>query len=120
MIVGATVFWWFFETIAARQRFGRWDKYLIWLGLKKKMLAPRPDTESGMKRQDTRNRLDAFETEQKHAKPMLVWEIGLLMPMVFLYAAARIYMIVEALVSLRELPVGVYKTFDVAEILPHW
>jgi len=120
LIVGATVFWWFFETIAARQRFGRWDKYLIWLGLKKKTLAPRPDTESGMKRQNTRNRLDAFETEQKHAKPMLVWEIGLLMPMVFLYAAARIYMIVEALVSLRELPVGVYKTFDVAEILPHW
>lgn len=40
--------------------------------------------------------------------------------MVFLYAAARIYMIVEALVSLRELPVGVYKTFDVAQLLPHW
>jgi hypothetical protein len=31
---GVTVFFWVFETIAARQRFGRWDKYLIWLRLK--------------------------------------------------------------------------------------
>ncbi|KAL8825044.1 MAG: hypothetical protein Q9191_004654 [Dirinaria sp. TL-2023a] len=122
LIVGATIFWWVFETIAARHRFGRWDKYLIWLGLKKKMLANEPDVESGArtKRQSTRNRLDAFETEQKHAKPMLLWEVGLLLPMVFLFAAARTYMIVEALVGLRELPVGVYKTFDLMQILPHW
>lgn len=72
LIVGATIFWWLFGTIAARQWFGRWDKYLIWLGLKKKTLAPTPDIESAVKRQNTRNRLDAFETEQKHAKPMLV------------------------------------------------
>ena len=120
LIIGATIFWWFFETIAARHRFGRWDKYLIWLGLKKKMLVPGTDIENGVKRQDTRVRLDAFETEQKQAKPMLVWEVGLLMPMVFLYAAARTYMIVEALVGLRELPIGAHQTFDVAQILPHW
>lgn len=61
-----------------------------------------------------------FETEQKQAKPMLIWKVGLLMPMVFLYAAARSYMIFEALVSLRKLPIDVYKTFDVMQILPHW
>ncbi|KAG7008565.1 hypothetical protein G7Y79_00005g017060 [Physcia stellaris] len=120
LILGATVPWWVFETIAARHRFGRWHRYLLWLGLKKRMLTPGPDVESGMKRQNTRIRLDAFETEQKHAKPMLVWEVGLLMPIVFLYAAARMYMIVEALAGLRELPINVFKTFDVAEILPHW
>lgn len=120
LILGATVFWWVFETIAARHRFGRWDKYLIWLGLKKRTPAPGPDVESGLKRQNTRVRLDAFETEQKRAKPMLVWEVGLLMPIVFLYAAARIYMIVEALAGLRELPIGVFETFDIAEIFPHW
>ena len=120
LILGATVFWWCFETIAARHRFGRWDKYLIWLGLKDRALAPIADVEKSVIRQNTRSRLDAFETEQKRAKPMLAWEVGLLMPMVFLYAAARLYMIVEALVSLRELFFGVYQTFDVAEIIPHW
>lgn len=120
MIFGATVFFWIFETIAARHSFGRWDKYLIWLGLKQKTLAPGSDVESGVKRQDTRHRLDAFETKQKQAKPMLVWEVGLLMPVVFLYATARTYMIVEALAGLRELPTDVFKTFEVAAILPHW
>ena len=120
LVLGATVFWWVFETIAARHRFGRWDKYLIWLQLKGKPPAPRPDVESNLKHQDTRVRLDAFETEQKQAKPMLAWEVGLLMPFVFLYAAARTYMIVEALVSLRALPSGVFETFDVAQLLPHW
>ena len=120
LILGATVFWWVFETIAARHRFGRWDKYLIWLRLKKTTPVPGPDVESGTKRQNTRTCLDDFEMEQKQAKPMLIWEVGLLMPMVFLYAAARTYMIVEALVSLRQLPIGVYRTFDLAQILPHW
>ncbi|KAK6342790.1 hypothetical protein TWF718_008177 [Orbilia javanica] len=35
VVTGATVFFWVFETIAPRQRFGRWDKYLVWLRLKK-------------------------------------------------------------------------------------
>lgn len=34
IFAGVIVVFWIFETIAARQRFGRWDKYLIWLGLK--------------------------------------------------------------------------------------
>lgn len=119
-IVGATVFYWVFETIAARHRFGRWDKYLIWVGLKKSTVAAISDVESGVKRQDTRCRLDAFEMEQKQAKLMLAWEVGLLLPVVLLYAAARTYVIVEALVGLRELPKGVFKTFDVSELLPHW
>ena len=122
LILGATIFWWVFETIAARHRFGRWDKYLIWLRLKRNVPATEfePDTERGMKRQDTIHRLDAFESEQKKSKPMLAWEVGLLMPVVFLYAAARTYMVMEALVGLRKLPVGVFKTFDIAQILPHW
>ncbi|KAL8749165.1 MAG: hypothetical protein Q9199_007853 [Rusavskia elegans] len=120
IILGATIFFWIFETIAARHRFGRWDKYLIWLGLKKQALSPKTDVESNMKRQDTVHRLDAFEREQKQAKSMLGWEVGLLMPFVFLYAAARTYMIVEALASLRELPIGVFKTFEIGQMLPHW
>jgi hypothetical protein len=120
IVTGATVFYWVFETIAARHRFGRWDKYLIWLRLKKSPPKPPTDAEVGIIHQDTIGRLDAFEKEQMKAKPILMWEVGLIFPIVFLYAAARAYMIVEALVSLRELPLGVYKTFDIADIFPHW
>jgi hypothetical protein len=74
----------------------------------------------GPTRQDTINRLDAFEQEQRKAKPILMWEIMLLAPIVLLYSAARGYMVVEVFVSLREVPAGVYKTFEVAELIPHW
>ena len=120
LIFGTTIFWWIFETIAARHRFGRWDKYFVWLGQKKGMLVSEPDIENSVKRRDTRGRLDAHETEQRNAKPILLWEVALLLPVVVLYGVARMYMIVEALAGLRELPVDVFKTFDLAEILPHW
>jgi hypothetical protein len=122
LFTGVTVFFWIFETCAARQRFGRWDKYLIWLRLKKTPATLQGDEEStkGPTRQDTINRLDAFEQEQRKAKPILMWEIALLVPIVLLYSAARGYMIVEVFVSLREVPVGVYRTFEVAELIPHW
>jgi hypothetical protein len=80
------------------------------------------DEEKGLGpvRQDTVKRLDAFEQEQRKAKPLPFWEVGLMLPVVAVYAAARAYMIMEVFVSLREVPVGVYKTFEVAELLPHW
>ena len=90
--------------------------------MKKAPEALQADEESvkGPTRQDTINRLDAFEQEQRKAKPILMWEIALLAPIVLLYSAARGYMIVEVYVSLRDVPVGVYKTFEVAELIPHW
>ncbi|KAF2264376.1 hypothetical protein CC78DRAFT_580445 [Lojkania enalia] len=120
IFTGVIGFFWDFETIAARQRFGRWDKYLIWLSLKKPPPSSTSDEDVSPKRQDTINRLDAFEQEQKRAKPILAWEIGLLLPIVLLYVVARAYMVVEVFVSLREVPTGVYRTFEVTELLPHW
>jgi hypothetical protein len=123
LFTGVTVAFWIFETIAARQRFGRWDKYLIWLRLKKVPCSQQTEDEEkglGPVRQDTVKRLDAFEQEQRKAKPLPFWEVGLMLPVVAVYAAARAYMIIEVFVSLREVPVGVYKTFEVAELLPHW
>ncbi|KAF3314268.1 hypothetical protein TWF173_004874 [Orbilia oligospora] len=112
VVTGATVFFWVFETIAARQRFGRWDKYLIWLRLKKKPAdqttptATSQDGETGsdverapktggVVRQDTILRMDAFEEEMKKAKPIVFWEVAILFPFILLYVVARAYLIVE-------------------------
>ncbi|KAJ5644781.1 hypothetical protein N7507_010792 [Penicillium longicatenatum] len=120
IVTGATVLYWIFETIAARQRFGRWDKYLVWLRLKKPPQQQQIDAEAILARQDTVSRLDAFEKEQRAAKPILRWEVAIILPVIVLYVSARAYMVIGVFVSLRRLPIGVFTTFDVANILPHW
>jgi hypothetical protein len=140
ILAGTTLSFWVFETIAARERFGRWDKYLIWLRLKKQPHQQKVDEESSRHCEDTRTAiiaptknhvmpiarrdtvdcLNAFEEEQTRAKPLPLWEVALIFPVVILYAAARAYMIIEVLMSLRCLPLEVYRTFSVAEMLPHW
>jgi len=134
-MTGVTVFFWVLETIAARHRFGRWDKYLIWLRLKQRLLRPEVDEEMGNYnmtddcskeqvraevREDAVHSLDAPEEEQKNAKPTLAWEVGSTLPIVVLYTAPRVYMIVEVFLSLRELPLGAYNTVNIGQILPHW
>jgi hypothetical protein len=75
---GTTVFFWVFETIAARRRFGRWYKYLLWIGLKKLPSKPVTDIEVSRASHGDISPLDAFEKEQKQAKPILMWEVGLI------------------------------------------
>ena len=145
LILGATVLFWVFETIAARHRFGRWDKYLIWMRLKKIPIAGASKDEENrcglgvpilsldrtipIKNGRTASvsitpvrigTLDAFEQEQKNAKPMLAWEVAIIFPVVVLYATARAYMIVEVFISLREMPAEVYQTIQWAQAIPHW
>ena len=96
----------------ARYRFGRWDKYLIWLRLK----APKTADEEKLEDEEERR-----EREQRAAKPLpLLSEVLLILPIVFLYALARGYMMVEVFVSLRVLPLGAYDSVEVAEMIPHW
>ena len=116
LVTATTFFWWVFETIAARYRFGRWDKYLIWLKLKK---APQPESQA-VERTASDEREDVFEREQKAAKSIPWWEVALLFPVIVAYVAARTYMIVEVFVSLRRLPLGAFKTVEISKILPHW
>ncbi|KIW27892.1 uncharacterized protein PV07_07590 [Cladophialophora immunda] len=141
IVTGTTVLFWVFETIAARQRYGRWDKYFILLHLKKPLPRPTADEETGVAsettpdetqdasnrdpikpvaHQATMERLDAFEKQQEKAKPILVWEVGLIFPVVILYAVSRGYMIIEVFLGLRAMPLEVYETFSIAQILPHW
>ena len=68
VVTGTTLFFWIFETIAAHQRFGRWDKYLIWLRLKKPARPRVADAERNVDPAAADERVDpadAFEREQK-------------------------------------------------------
>lgn len=60
IFTGVKVLFCMFETVAARQRFGRWDKYLIALRLMELPLCAPIDEEKGcVVPQDTVKRLDA-------------------------------------------------------------
>lgn len=127
IVTGVTVFFWLVETIAARHRFGRWEKYLVWLRLKTPLpeqaltsVDSASDLEGGVNRRHTIRRMDEFEKLQKKAKPILIWEVGLIIPIVMLYAVARAYMVFEAFASLRKLPVGVFQTVGIVDSIPHW
>ena len=110
-----TFIWWVLETVAARHRFGRWDKYLAWLGFSSRKHGHSHHDQEKAVRSD-----DSFEQEQKAAKPMLWWEVALSLPIVLAYIAARLYLIVEVGLSLRSLPLGAYKTVEISRIIPHW
>ncbi len=112
-ITGTTFVFWIFETVAARQRFGRWDKYFTFLKLK------RP-TACGLAKSRMMT-ADFKEMEQKAAKPMpSTLEASLIMPVAVLYVVARVYQVVEVFLSLRLLPARALDTVQVANIIPHW
>ncbi len=45
---------------------------------------------------------------------------GMIFPVVILYAISRGYMIIEVFLGLRDLPLEVYQSFTIAQIVPHW
>lgn len=54
------------------------------------------------------------------SEPLPIWWVILKFLLLFLNLAARWYTIIESIVGLRKLPVGVFKTFDVAQVVPHF
>ncbi|KAF2467372.1 uncharacterized protein BDR25DRAFT_235064 [Lindgomyces ingoldianus] len=112
ILTGVTVLFWAFETIAARHRFGRWDKYLIWLRFKKEAVR---DIEGIETEEEKRER------EMKESRPMpLPWEVALILPLVIIYLLARFYMVVEVFLGLRILPLSVFNTVPYIDLIPHW
>lgn len=60
-------------------------------------------------------------TDGKSAKEYTAaWNAAVRIFLVFLGLLARCYIIIESLLSLREMPAAVYRTFEVADLLPHW
>ncbi|KAI1761038.1 hypothetical protein GGR53DRAFT_46889 [Hypoxylon sp. FL1150] len=54
------------------------------------------------------------------SKPLPIWWVILKTPLLVLNLAARWFTIVESLVGLRRLPIGVFRIFDVAQVVPHF
>ena len=61
----------------------------------------------------------AEETPFEPRELPLVWEFWTIFPIAVVYAAARAYILVEALLGLRSLPVSAYLAVDWARFIPH-
>jgi hypothetical protein len=108
-----------FETIAAASASA--DGISLWFGYTWR--APEGRNVDGQLIPTLKNDVQglyAFEQGQRVAKPIHLWEVNILLPVVTLYAVARAYIIVEVLAGFRRAPAGMYKTFEVFEVLPHW
>jgi hypothetical protein len=75
----------------------------------------------------TRKKPDRTVSEQdyQHETPFeprelpLVWEFWSIFPLAVIYGAARGYILVEALLSLRSLPTSAYYSVEWTDFIPH-
>ncbi|GLB07712.1 hypothetical protein AtubIFM57258_003073 [Aspergillus tubingensis] len=105
-LFGNTVAFWVFETSAAWYRIGRWQRFFCRIFWKSKL----EDVEQA--------RLTRESAKVPKVLPLKA-EFWSIFPLACTYAAARLYLIVEAFVGLRALEVSAYRTVDWTTFLPH-
>ncbi|MCJ1446973.1 MAG: hypothetical protein MMC23_007481 [Stictis urceolatum] len=106
IMFGVTAMFWILETMASWVRLGRWR----WLYFR---LFDRKRLRSYEERKDE-ERLD-----RDPASLPLPWEFWSIAPIALLYGVARIYLIVEAFLELRDLEASAFVNVNWAKYIPH-
>ncbi len=105
-IFGNTVVFWICETAAAWHRKGRWQRFFY------RIFDPSKTEEVEFARQ-----LSSSQQEPKQLP--LAWEFWSITPLAIIYAAARVYLIVEAFMGLRSLEPSAYLNVNWSNWIPH-
>ncbi|RYP17549.1 hypothetical protein DL765_004438 [Monosporascus sp. GIB2] len=109
MLFVVTALFWIFETMASWKRLGRWTWLYLWVTDRKKL----PDFE----------RARAEKLGQEEAREMatlpLPWEFWTIMPIAVLYGFARLYLIVETFLELRNVDGSAFVNVEWSDFLPH-
>lgn len=105
-IFGNTVVFWICETAAVWHRKGRWRRFFYRIFYPSKMEAV-----------EFARQLSLSKQEPKQLP--LAWEFWSITPLAITYAAARVYLIVEAFVGLRSLEPSAYLTVNWSGYIPH-
>lgn len=109
LLFGVTAAFWVLETMASWKRLERW-KWIYLRVVDKKAL---PDFE---KARD--ERLNRLEGRDPTTLP-LPWEFWTILPVAILYGVARMYLIVEAFLELRDVDGTVFVNVDWSTYIPH-
>ena len=111
ILFGVTAAFWILETVASWVRLGRWKWLYLWLTNRSAL----PDFE---KARDEKLRA-ALEIHREPAQLPLAWEFWTISFVAFLYWLARLYMIVEAFLELRNVDVTAFATVNWSLYFPH-
>ncbi|KAF2178265.1 hypothetical protein K469DRAFT_803522 [Zopfia rhizophila CBS 207.26] len=132
ILLGATVAFWIIESLAMGWRYGGGQELFTRLFTQRSKSRPAELTTSNSNSNSniangTTQTSGTVESQQEysHETPFeprelpLAWEFWSIFPTAFIYAAARVYILVEALLGLRSLPLSAYLTVDWASLFPH-
>lgn len=107
MLFGVTAIFWLFETMASWKRLERWT----WLYLRLKEPESLPRFEQA--------RLERLSRPGEATMLPLAWEFWSIPPVAVLYGVARMYLIVEALLELRNMDGTAFVNVNWSVYLPH-
>lgn len=109
LLFGITVAFWFFETIASWIRLGRWKTIYLYVFDRSEL--------------DRHNRrmLQRQQTLVKRSMTELplLWEFATITPLAIVYGVARLYIIVESFVELRDIQGSAYINVEWTNFIPH-
>ncbi|KAM0252813.1 hypothetical protein ACHAQJ_007552 [Trichoderma viride] len=132
ILVGTTGLFWVLETGAILQRYGSEQK--IWTRMFQKEdkssvivsvtedVAETPATTSEVEPSMLESQQREVEKEEEPWAPKqlpLVWEFWTIFPVAFIYAMARVYILVEPLIGLRSMQAGAFDTVNWMAFIPH-
>ncbi|KAK4463590.1 hypothetical protein QBC42DRAFT_265166 [Cladorrhinum samala] len=109
ILFGVTAVFWVLETAASWIRLGRWKWLYLWVTDRSAI----PEFERAQERE-----LQEEEKRDLSTLP-LAWEFWTIGVVAFLYGVARIYMIVEAFLELRDMEATAYVNVNWSAYLPH-
>lgn len=109
LLFGITVAFWFFETIASWVRLGRWKAIYLYLFDKKEL-------EKHKRRMTQRQQT---MVKRKMTELPQLWEFVTITPLAIVYGLARVYLIVEAFVELRNVNGSAYINVEWTNFIPH-
>ncbi|KAL1650536.1 hypothetical protein SLS61_006002 [Didymella pomorum] len=109
LLFGITVAFWVFETIASWTRLGRWRT--IWLYIFNR---------AGLERHRIRmDRKATLTVKRKNTELPLPWEFATITPLAIVYGIARMYLITEAFMELRNVDASAYVNVEWTNFVPH-
>lgn len=109
LLFGVTAAFWILETAASWMRLGRWKlAYLRFTDKEKFAVFEKARAE----------RLSQSEDREPTTLP-LPWEFWTIMPIAILYGVARLYLIVEAFLELRDIDATAFINVNWSDFIPH-
>ncbi|KAF2251459.1 hypothetical protein BU26DRAFT_530281 [Trematosphaeria pertusa] len=109
LLFGITVAFWFFETIASWTRLGRWKTIYLYLFNKQGL---------ERHRRQMQHRQMTMIKRQLSELP-LPWEFATITPLAIVYGIARLYLIIEAFLELRNINGSAYVNVEWTDFIPH-